>query len=341
MKKHLTLVLLVIAVMAFGPVLTAFAQGGDDPACGGLGVDDCQMVKDAAAMMDGVTAFTAPYYSIDLDLQIDDETVTFYAEGSLVLVETDGDTPNMHLVVDSASISTPDGGSSGVIEIIMLDGMVYIKTNDQWYGGEADVEAGMDNLDELGPLGALGGMGDMSALDDMGGLLDGIAEITRSDDEDMNGQSMAVFTNRINIGQLIVALLTSPAFQDILGSAMGSALGGDAADADAPGLFDQLRPEDLQLFAPMIQMFLGDTSLSTAQWIGLDDGYIHKVTVDLVVDLDLGSIPIPLDVEVQVIYVTVNFMSEIADFNAAPDIAPPADYKPLDDLDNADMMQGV
>ena len=64
------------------------------------------------------------------------------------------------------------------------------------------------------------------------------------------------------------------------------------------------------------------------QWVGLDDSLIHKITLNVAIDLDLTLFA----VELGVVTGSLVLESEIADFNQKFEVAVPESYKSLDDL---------
>ena len=73
----------LVAVMAFGPVLPALAQdGGTDLDCNGLNETDCQILRDSAVAMADVYALSIPSYEAKLGIEVDSETMELSIAGA-------------------------------------------------------------------------------------------------------------------------------------------------------------------------------------------------------------------------------------------------------------------
>ncbi len=313
-------VLVVIALLAFGPLLSAFAQDGANPLCNGLADADCQLMLAGEASLTGVTSFAVPSYSLDFNFNDGSQTTTLTASGSGEFsLPVNGDVTSMviHLLIDQVSMSDASGPQAiSGLEIIIANSMAYIKYNDEWYG-EAMTESDLQSFADMGNVVDLS---QLSGGADTGGLgldLTGVVTTTRGADEDMMGQSMAVFTSNLDIANLITALLSSPMIGQLLGSAMGDTTG------------TQMTPADMQMLGAMIAPMLGNTSLSCGQWVGVDDMQLHKVALDVVFSLDVSMFSPdtpPMNGE-------LHAAVELGNLNEAVSVTPPESYKPGSELD--------
>ena len=310
-------VFVVIAMLTFS-ALPALAQDGADPLCNGLSDADCQLMLAGQASMEGVTSFAAPSYSIGFMLNDGTDDMAFSAAGSgEFMLPVDGDMTSLmiHLFIDEASISDSGSSESGSAEVIVVDSMAYIKYEGEWYGDTLTEE----DLGDFSDLGTIidpnmlsgGGMGDM------GVDMTGVVSTARGADQDMMGQSMAVFTTTVDINQLIVVLLSSP----MVGGLLGEAMGGDA------GM--EMSPEDLQMLGAFLTPMIAGTSLTFEQWVGVDDQMMHKIAVDAVLNLDMSM----FDPESTPITGELHFASEITSVNESFSVTPPESYRSADELD--------
>lgn len=303
----------LLALLAI-PSLTALAQDGANPLCEGLTPDDCALLTASDAAMAGVTSFSTPDWAISLRLSLPDETgevqtIEFSAEGSTGGFDmAPGAGVVVYLVIDEGTLTAEGQSQTGSAEVILTQDMGYIKYNDEWYGGELE-EADLD----MSQLSQLGGAVSMSALGDLGIDLTGVLTTTRSDAE-MMGQAMAAFKTDVNVGQMIIAALASP----MLGSLLGDEMGGEA-----------MSPEDLQMIGMFLTPMLAGTTLSAERWVGLDDNYMHKLTADLVIMLDLSM----LAPEIGKIDGEIHFTSGVANFNETLNPEIPASFKPIEELE--------
>lgn len=317
-----TLPVLVVLLLMLAVVAPALAQGGD-PVCTGLNEADCQLLLNARSAMVGVSSFSTPAWAIDLSFSDGAaQEVTFSASGSGAMqFSPDGSQLLVHLIIDQASLVTPNGSQAGAAEIILTQDMGYVNYNGEWYGAPLTEE-------DLGSLSGVTGLGDLSGL--MGGAagtgdiasatgidLTGVLTTTRGADEQVGGQAAAVFTTDINIGQLVTAALASPMVQQALGLA-----GGEMG-------MGEMTPEDLQMMGMFITPLLGQSKISLGQWIGLSDSVLRKIALNVVIDLN----PAAFDPEAPPIKGNISFMSEIGAVNQPVSVTLPSSYRPIEELE--------
>ncbi len=308
--KHVVRILsLAVLVALLAAPFVAFAQG--DPRCNGLSEADCQIVLQAADMMSGVTSFTIPDFEFYFDLSMPDsdtgelQTVMASGTGNGAVSITSPDDALVYLYIAEASMD--DGESSETIEdveVILTPTMQYVKYEGEWYGGQEETDFSSFDTSALDFNSLMGSLG----ID-----LTNVATTTRGDDAELHGQAMATFSTSIDIGQLLNALLASPAVGEALG------MGGEEA----------MSPEELQMISAFLVPMLEGTSLDAEQWIGLDDGYVHEVSVNLVLSLDMTMFA----PEAGALTGELRFNMEMDSFNQPVDVTIPTEYKSLDEMD--------
>jgi len=314
------LALTLVAALVLVVPGTALAQDSN-PVCAGLTDADCQLLTGASAGMDGVRSFSIPSYSINFVLNSASGETTFNVSGSGHLMLPEGlETMEsaegllVHLVMDSASYSTPTDSSAGSGELLILNDMLYVKVNDEWYGGslEESAEDAEDSMSSSG-LEDLDDLADQFA--DLGIDITGVVTSVRNPDGDAMGQPTASFTTTVDITALLMAVLQSPA----VGEAMG--LGGTGEDA--------MTPEDLQMVGAFLgPMFMG-TAISFTQSIGTEDNLIHSVALDVVLNADLSMFA----PEIGAVAGALNFAADLDDFNGTFEVPAPENYRPLEELE--------
>jgi hypothetical protein len=312
--RKLSFLLAVVLTLALAaPTL---AQGGD-PLCTGLSDADCQLLQGVQAAMTGVSSFSTPSWTIDLNISDGTQQFSFNAKGSGAFqFSPDASQFLVHLVVDEASLVTPNGAQAGAAEVILTQDMGYVFFNGEWYGSELTAEdlGSLGSVTDLGSLiGGTEGMGDLSAA---GIDLTGVLTTTRGADESIGGQPTAAFTTDINVGQLLVAVLASPMVGEMLGAA-----GGDLG-------MGEMTPEDMQMMGMFLTPLLGQSTLSVGQWVGLNDNMLHKIALEMVIDLNLSA----FDPETPPISGNVSFASEIGAFNEPVSVSLPTSYRPIEEL---------
>ena len=311
MKYAVRIFSIAVLVTLLATPFVSFAQG--DPRCAGLSDADCQIVLQAADQMAGVTSFTMPAFEFYFELSAPDsetgetQTVALSAEGNGAISFTSPEEAVVYLYLTSVDVET-DGESQTLndIELILTPTMQYVKMKGEWYGGEETTD--FSSFDT-------GSMDFNTLLGSLGVDLTGVVNTTRGDDAQLHGQAMATFTTSIDVGQLLNALLASPAVGEALG------MGGEEA----------MSPEEMQMVGALLAPMLAGTSIDAEQWIGLDDGYVHDISLDLVLNLDMTMFA----PEAGVITGELNFDMEVNDFNAPVRVEIPTDYKPLDEMDTS------
>jgi hypothetical protein len=331
-KIRLGLVLVLALVMMLAAVLPVSAQGDDHVLCNGLSADDCALLTGAGQQMDGLMSFSTPAWVISFSLEAEGETVEFEASGSGAFsLPRDPADPftglAVHLVIDQASIDTPDGSEMGSAEVLVVGSMIYLKVGDQWYG-ERLTQSDLEDLAGEFDLGELPNMGELGGLDGLGELPAGLPDMlvtTRGDDAEIAGEPVATFMTTIDVPGLLVSLLALPGVGDLLGEA-----GGGAMD------LGEMTPQDMEFFATLIEPFFEGSSLIVSQAVGLDDGYIHQIAVDASLMVDPSLLAMLADQpagEVGTIAGGLHFMSEIDNINEPIEITIPNDVKPFDELE--------
>lgn len=316
---------LLAAALGVGSPLTVLAQDDTNPLCSGLSESDCQLMVDADKAMDGVASFSAPAWRISLTGEADGDTLAFSATGSARFDMTDERNPAAHMIIESASVTGPDGDThSGGFEAIVKDKMLYLRVDGVWYGGELDMSKGGPHalggvLDQLeAPEGTVPDLPDLSNLPDLD--MSAFLTTTRLPDETLMGQSVAVFNTRLDVPWMAASLIAMPFGQGLLGGALGEQM----------PMFEQLRPEDLPLIAPFMARLLGETGLDLGLWIGAEDGLYHQIALKGVLDFDPARTPFPIDVGP--VMGQFRFVTSIDEIGASFDITPPETYKPLKEL---------
>jgi len=314
-----SLALWIVAALLIVAPGAALAQDGPNPLCTGLTDADCQLLSSASGAMEGVKSFSIPSYSISFFLNSLDGETTFNATGSgHVMLPPDPESPEgllFHLVIDSASYSTPTSGQSGGEgESLVLGDMLYVKFNGEWYGGS--LSEGAEEAEDEFDTGAVSDLTDLQQqFADLGIDMTGVVTTARDADTDVMGQTVANFTTTVDITQLFLALLPSPA----LGEAMGMAAEGDEA----------MTPEDLQLIAAFIAPMFQGTIISFSQGIGTEDNLVHSIRFDTVLNADL-SLFAP---EVGAVAGELHFAADLDEYNGTFEIPAPESYRPLEELE--------
>ena len=291
MKSRIMAALLVMLLLV-GLVSTVGAQ--DTSTCLNLSDADCTILMNAeaaavtSANIDISASFSVTGISM-LSPGTDDINAEFTGTGAFQLV--DGSVPPLAFKLDGSGSAA---GETTNVSVVIVDGVAYgmdSSGDGKWHGVKIeDLAASMGlPLDQLmsGDLSALtdmmGAMGgatggttaatpDYSALEGIPGFL----TMSRLADDTMDSQTMYPFSLDVDFAPLF----NSPEFGQMMNEAMSMA--GGAAGSD---------PSTAQMMA-MIPMFLQGTTITAnvTQWVGADDGFIHKVSGDLNATVDLSAL---------------------------------------------------
>lgn len=381
-RKEWLMSMMVIIVLLFGLVLPVAAQDGGMPPvnCNGLSEEDCAIVTQAAlAVQSGeLQSFTMPAWSLNLDLAVGEEAVTFYTAGSgravlppsaMALLSdmpevmgADGynvdaliafyerldadmivqmlEELGLQLVIDEARLSAPGEAMSGSAEVLFKDMGLYVRLesvtgNEQWFGDELEITEVMKAELDLALAEMVAELQNpefadaLNELEDVAGIFMPLADVvnthvmtTRNADAEMGGQAMYSFTTTFDLNGFlndpdlpaaIVAVFENPTLAELSEEEMDL----------------EINETQIQFVLMTASLLLGETSLSSTQWIGADDGLPHKLTLDLVVDVDLSLLGDP---EVTGLTGNVAFMVEMDELNSATmdPVEVPAEYESLE-----------
>lgn len=317
------LTLIMIAALLVTVPGAVLAQGGLDPVCTGLTDADCQLLTGSTAAMEGVQAFSIPNFSIDFVLNSVDGETTFNAAGSGHVMVPEGiqemTTPEgllLHLALDTVDYSTPTDSNAGTGQILIRDNMLYVLYDGEWYGGELEADEGAAeeslqaaDIEDLADL--------QQQLADLDIDMTGVVTSVRGADTDAMGQTIANFTTTVDITNLFMAVLQSPA----VGEAMGMTGGAEGEEA--------MTAEDMQMVSAMLAPMFQGTTISFTQGIGTEDSLLHSFALDVVLNADLSM----FDPEVGAVAGTLNVSADLDEFNGVFDIPAPESYRPLEELD--------
>jgi hypothetical protein len=334
LKRFLPM-LIVIALLALGPVLAAFAQGSTDPLCAGLSDSDCQILTKSQTTMSGVKSFALPSWSVSFKANAQGTDVQLDAKGSGAFeVASDGSKTAIDLKLDQVTV-TSNGKTASVsgAEVMVINDMAFVLYNNQWYGQQlsasdlSSLGLGGTAGSMAGGLGAVTGMlqqpGGMSLgnLAQQGGVdLTGVVSTVRGADAQVAGKNVATFTSTIDFTKLLSALLGSPMIGQIAGSAMGGTTGGTSATP--------MSPQELQMIAGMLGPMFTGTTISLEQQVSPDDGYIYGIKLDVVLNMDATM----FSPSTGKVAAELHVAAGLGNFNESVTLTPPATYGTMDQL---------
>ena len=243
-------------------------------------------------------------------------------------------------------------GTWGIVgEGIVKDGGLYVYVTspngaDAWFGDQLRVDAAVmeeiqSSLDEAAQswqdmqselenvdLDAI-----QEALQPMIDLMQKYITTTREADATYDGQTMYVFTSTFDV----TGFLNDP---DLAGVLMQSLQAIAALDTTGEMDVEDLGVNEAQmkLLLTTVALVVQDSNFSATVWIGADDSYVYRETLDISATLDLslfgedGPSNVALALQTDV---------EMSEFNTATmdAVAVPESYEALDDMD--DFLVGV
>jgi hypothetical protein len=217
-------------------------------------------------------------------------------------------------------------------DLVMVDGILYLDAGPMmgmqgmpmWMG--LDLAALMEqylgmSMDDLTNMEGMGGM-DLSGLEGMD--QSEYATITRLDDEQVMGQTVAVFETTLDFS----GMFSSESFRAMYGEVLAATLAMQGMDTDMMGM-------DMDAFMDMISAMAEGMEMSTQEWIGLDDFYMHHGSINLDMNLNMkalvGAMGVPAEPDMPA-SITMTFSGELNlhAFNEALDIVAPEGAQIID-----------
>lgn len=278
--------LLLTFIVAFVVAVPVHAQGGDCP----MAQEDCDLLEAGLASLGDLESVNVSSLTLVIEASgVDEGEGSAVIEGSGPLVVV-GDMLETDMTLTASSEGMDIEGPES-IRLIVKDGTTYTQNLDtgEWEVGDVE-DADMSDLEELGSAAEDVSIEDLEAL--LGGLMEmeGVVMLTRGDDVDMDGTSVAVFTLDVSLGQLV----GSDEFIDLLIEVLvTTGVGEDLG-------LGELTEEDAEFMSFLLSSLLselgdqldeGETTLSVM--VGTEDEQIHglAVTIDQTIDLSfLGAL---------------------------------------------------
>lgn len=327
----------LILVLLLG--LTASAGAQEDPAdplmqliqgCFNLSEDDCAILQAAHANIHNMTSF-GMQYSVQFasensdimsmsDTPSEPESLSVAGSGRVLLNHED----MQHAVQTLLDVAATRGDEQTInetIHLIVLGQMFYLEVKDMplddqlysgWIGVHMDdipeevMESFAEEMGEMMPFADAGPGEDdlfdlvqaLQMLEELGGI-----GYERLPDEELMGQTMYPFRLNVSMG----VLFRSEAMMDLLMP------GGPQDD------FSAMMAGFMMLFFQVM-----DLDATVTQWVGADDGFIHRLTVDVLFSIDPTRFD---DAEegMEPGFVSLQFEVTLSDINSAAEIVAPAD----------------
>lgn len=238
------------------------------------------------------------------------------------------------------TLSTPDETMGLQGDLVLRDSMLYLHLSapngaDAWFGESlsltsTDMADLRESLEEMRTqfeseefAAAMAQMSEYQGrLTAIGDLVSKHVSSVRGDDATLHDQAMATFTTSFDLRGLLSDPELGTAVYELLSSPLFAELAGESAD------MSELNPAQVQLMMVALAMMFEDPTISTEQWIGLDDGLMHKTVSIVEMTIDTAVFGNSSSTPTTPIEIAMNFSVEMDDIETV-DVAGfpvPEDY---------------
>ena len=173
------------------------------------------------------------------------------------------------------------------LDMRMVDGVFYVEISklmqapeETWMGLDMGALYGVMFSEMMGEMDMGEMMGsDIFSLSSDPEFINEFMTISRLDDAEVMGQTVAVFEMTLDYG----ALMSDEAFREAMTNYMNSIMAMQGMDEEMPPGFD------MDLVMDMMMARFVDATLSYTQWLGLDDHYVHHGEMDMAFNMNMAA----------------------------------------------------
>ncbi len=307
----------------------------------GAAQQDDALLTEAAARTRQASSFQ---FDFDLLLMLSgipqgDALVNLRGEGAVTDLET---TPALSLVTDGG-LTIGGRHTPAILQARVVDGIAYFNRQERWSGTPlselvplvqdvivSSFRAGFAGASEAAVLThSAADPLTREALDALRLSLNnldliGFTETVRHEDEPVNDRPTARYTSTVDVA----ALVRSDAGQNVI---VGLLQLGDPASPQA------LSGAERNALSALIAQLFDQTTLTVERYVGLDDGYLHRVVVELAMTVDTaraGASGLPLTLN-------LNLDLRLSNFGGVPAIQAPENAMVIAGLANVVSVPGV
>ena len=204
------------------------------------------------------------------------------------------------LAIEHAAVQAPGTDMSGGGDLIFKDNGLYVRLEsptgaDAWFGDTIDMTA--SNMDELNQTledavaqlesdstrETLAQASELTgALNDIYHMLSDHISTARGPDASLSDQTMIAFTSTFDLSGLLADANLPATLLTLLNNPAMESLGLNLQDVQ------DLNETQVRFLLMTVGLLMGDTSITLDQWIGADDGYLHKFGVNLALNVDMS-----------------------------------------------------
>jgi len=251
-----------------------------------------------------------------------------------------------YLVLDEVRLPQPDQSLAGPIEILFKDMGLYLHAPsptgaDAWFGEKlsltpADLSEVETSLQEaLAQLQSEETQQMLAQLSELTGPTQQLQALAskyigtaRGADTVYDGQTMYTFITTFDLEgfladpdlpPLLMALLKNPALA--------------ALDVETEDL-QSLNEQQVQFVLMTVSLLVADARFSMTQWVGGEDRFVHRMSLDLGLDLNLALLGEEAETQTASVQGSVYVLLDDINTTTLDEVSAPLVYYPLDDSDN-------
>ena len=317
---------------------------------------DASIIADQSYMiqMNGSGAFVLPQEFVALvsdfpqDAALGDiqPVITLLQKFDATRVQTLLEQLGLNLVIDSLQIEGPDQYITLDAEIIVKDMGVFLHLPapngaDAWFGEQlhftpedmeqfdVDLQEIITSLQDEEFLQTLAQLSELEGVSNrLLTVLGKYVSTVRNPDAVFNGMAMASFTTSFDLqgfladpdlADALISIVQNPAFAELME---------DTEDLES------LNETQIQFLLMTAGLLIGDTHYTVEQWVGLDDGFLHKFELDTTIELDLSLLGEEADFETATVNLTLSLLIDQINQTTLDTVDVPAVYYNMDDSDN-------
>ena len=272
--------------------------------------------------------------------------IAFYEQLDAAALITMLEEAGLYLVLDEMVLPDMAQSFSGPVEIIFKDMGLYLHAptptgSETWFGDRLVLTPeDLSNLENelaevLTQLQSEETAQMLAQLSELAGpaqrlytLLSAHIGSTRGPDAVFNGQTMHTFTTSFDLKGFLAAPELPPTLLSLLKNPALAALELEMEELET------LNETQIQFVLMTAGLLLADSSITMEQWIGADDGYVHRFGMDIALDLNLELLGEEAPAQSASIDGSAYLMLDDINTATLDGITVPTVYYPLDDTED-------
>jgi hypothetical protein len=300
----------------------------------------------AVMLPPSLMALATSYQGVMLDYTNLDAIIELYQQiNSELILQMLAET-GLYVVIEDLELQAPDQTLSVSADLIYKDQSFYMRTEsptgaEAWFGDTLELtpedlaELDTSLADMITQLQSEEFQEAWAQMSEFTGISEKFTELVnkyivtaRGADAEMDGQAMIVFTTTFDIKGLLSDPELPTLLMELINNPALAELGAETGDQES------INEAQLQFIFMTLGLILPEASFSAEQWIGADDQYIHKYSMNASINVDLSLLG--EESEIQKVTADGSFSIELSGFNTdvMADVEVPTDYYDLEEADN-------